>query len=156
VERLAITKVNTVANMLDVPLWSCHLKKDSKNIVVVDNGQEYLAFSEKRSGNGFNLNLAVRKWYRKNAWRFPISLLLKYSENSHHGFDGIKNENLINELERIKEKLGEDFNELALTIVQNKTQFIKDIIRDYGYKYMFQPIDDKEVIANGFRIYRIK
>jgi predicted ATP-grasp superfamily ATP-dependent carboligase len=153
---MAVTKVMTIANLLDVPVSKCHLKKDNQNIVVVNETMEYLVFSEKRYGHGLHLNVASRQWYKDNAWRFPIEFILKYSSDEHHGFKGIFNEKLIDKLKEMQEELKKDFNELAWTIIQNKTKFLKDVVLEYGYKFMFQPVDDKEIVANGFRIYRIK
>jgi hypothetical protein len=147
---MAMTKTYAIAKLFDYPPMLCKLKENDKNIVVYED-KEYYVFSEK-----YDLKKACREWIEKNGWRYPLDLILKHSVDEHHGFKGIKNERLINKLKLLQENLKEDFNELVFAIIQNKTTFIEDAINIYGYKFIWQPIDDKEIVFNGFRIYRKK
>lgn len=147
---MAITKPFAIAKTFDYPPMLCRLKEDNRNIVVYED-KEYYVFSEK-----YELRKACWQWFEKNGWRYPLDFILKYSIDPHRGFHGIKNERLIKKLKLLQDNLQEDFNELVFAIIQNKTKFFEDAIKTYGYKFIWQPIDDKETIAYGFRIYRIK
>lgn len=147
---MALTKLQAVSMYFNYPRMLCKLKETNKNIVIYQD-KEYYVFSERS-----DLRKESKRWIEKNGWKYPLDLILKHSVDIKRGFKGIKNERLINKLKLLQENLKEDFNELVFAIIQNKTAFIEDAIKIYGYKFIWQPIDDQEIIYNGFRMYRIK
>lgn len=147
---MAVTKIQTLAQVLGEPICNCRINQDNPLIAECSDKAFYI-FSER-----YELYKACRHWVENNAWRLPLEFVLKHTVDIHHGFNGIHNRMLINQLENLRLSLKEDFNELVFAIIQNKTQFIKNTINEFGYKYIWQPIDDIELEINGFKIFRIK
>lgn len=151
---MSLTKVFTLSEYLKIPQWNCKRSLIDLNIIdcnYKDEEFQYYMFSEK-----YDLYKATYRKLEKDAWRFPLDFILKYTTDSHHGFNGIKNEKIISNLMSLQANLREDFNELIFAIIQNKTKFIESIVEEFGYIYIWKPIDGIEIKENGFRGYRIK
>lgn len=147
---MATTKIQAVAKYFKLPMWNCRLSKENPNIVICDD-MEFWVLSEFRG-----IRRASYLWVESNAWRYPLDFILRHTVDIHRGFNGIYDEKLIAGLQSLQDSLGANFNELIFSMITNKTAFYEDAVREYGHKFMWQPIDGQEVIVNGFRIYRIK
>lgn len=145
---MSITKVSTISSLYKIPLMKCRISKKDKNLIVADDMQFYV-LSER-----YDLRKASYKKLEKEGWRVPLEITLKFSEDLHRGFKGIHNKKLIKILQDTQVSLGENFNELVYSIIHNKTAFYTNVIKELGYKFIWQPIDGQEIIKNGFRIYR--
>ena len=149
---MAVTKGYIIANILNLPVSSCVRDTADKNVVICKTtGERYLVLSET-----YDLRRFTYKKLKEEVWRVPLDFILKYTENRHIGYAGIHNRKLIAVLRAIQGELRENFNELVLSIVANKTVFYDAVIKEYGYVFVWQPIDGKEIIKGGFRIYRKK
>lgn len=147
---MAITKVSTISEIYNIPLLHCRLSKENKNIVIAGN-MEFYVFSER-----YDLRKASYKKLEKEGWRVPLEITLRFSEDLHRGFKGMHNKKLINILQKVQAILQEDFNELVFSVIHSKTAFYETVVKELGYKFIFQPVDGQETCKNGFRIYRKK
>lgn len=147
---MAITKKQILAYVINAPLWECISTKE-KNVIKYKDQEYYVLVQERKEFK----RCTIQK-LQKEVWRVPVKYIIPYTAEQRLGFEGISNPRAIEALENIQKELKENFIEVARCLIRSKMKFYNDMVDKLGAKFIWNPIDNKELKMKGFIIYRKK